>query len=167
MRPSLVTVVTLVSSLATSGHTTFSATLECAGVAQALSIDVDDHPDHSLAAEMAQALLMNASDPNARRKDGRTALQLALARNYSDIVEMLVHRGADPAGTAVDAGKIEKVYFGRRYSFDAEGRPFTPENIDGLPQDFINQFVTFAHFDSERVKHLLKIAPGLLAARAT
>ena len=129
-------------------------------------LDAVDYPDRSLAGEMAQVLLMNASDPNARRKDGRSALQLALARNDSDIVEMLVHRGADPAGTAVDATKIEKVYFGRRYSFDAEGRPFMPENIDGLPQDFINQFVTFAHFDPERVKHLLKIAPGLLAARA-
>ena len=48
MRASLVTAVTLVSSLASSGHTTFSATLECAEVAQALSIDVGDHPDHSL-----------------------------------------------------------------------------------------------------------------------
>ena len=50
MRASLVTAVTLVSSLASSGHTTFSATLECAEVAQVLSIDVGDHPDHSLGA---------------------------------------------------------------------------------------------------------------------
>ena len=48
MRPRLVTAVTLVSSLASSGQTTFSATLECAEVAQALSIDVGDHPNHSL-----------------------------------------------------------------------------------------------------------------------
>src|SRR5207249_12177149 len=48
MRPRLVTAVTLVSSLASSGQTTFSATLECAEVAQALSIDVGYHPNHSL-----------------------------------------------------------------------------------------------------------------------
>jgi len=40
--------VTLVSSLASSGQTTFSGTLGCAEVAQALSIDVGDHPNHSL-----------------------------------------------------------------------------------------------------------------------
>ena len=50
MRPSLVTAVTLVSWLASSGYTTFSASLECAEVARALSIDVGDHPDHSLGA---------------------------------------------------------------------------------------------------------------------
>ena len=50
MRPNLVTAVTLVSWLASSGYTTFSATLECAEVARALSIDVGDHPDHSLGA---------------------------------------------------------------------------------------------------------------------
>src|SRR5438552_4576220 len=48
MRPRLVTAVTLVSSLASSGQTTFSGTLGCAEVAQALSIDVGDHPNHSL-----------------------------------------------------------------------------------------------------------------------
>ena len=50
MRPRLITGVILVSSLASSRQTTFSGTLECAEVAQALSIDVGDHPDHSLGA---------------------------------------------------------------------------------------------------------------------
>src|SRR5258708_5946924 len=92
------------------------------------------YPDHPVATEMSQALLMNASDPNAKRADGRTALELATARGYSDVVEMLVHRGADGAGDV----RAERVYFGKRYSFDVEGRPYTRENIDGLPQDFIN-----------------------------
>ena len=48
MRPRLVTAVTLASSLASSGQTTFSGTLGCTEVAQALSIDVGDHPNHSL-----------------------------------------------------------------------------------------------------------------------
>ena len=124
-----------------------------------------DYPDHTLALEMSQSLLMNASDPNAKRADGRTALELAAARGYADIVEMLVHRGA--AGARADGVQVEKVYFGRRYSFDVEGRPYAAENIDGLPQEFINEFTRLAHSDGERVKHLLKIAPGLIGARAT
>ncbi len=124
-----------------------------------------DYPDHALALEMTQALLMNASDANARRADGRTALQLADARGYADVVEMLVHRGA--AGAEAGTVKTERVYFGRRYSFDVAGRPYTPLDIDGLPQEFINEFARLAHFDADRVKHLLKLAPGLIGARAT
>ena len=119
--------------------------------------------DHAIAAEMAQNLLMNASDPNARRKDGKTALEIAGQRGYADIVAMLIHRGAEFHG----ASDVERVYFGRRYSYDAQGNPFTPSDITGLPQDFINEFVRLSHFDVERVKHLYKLAPGLLAARAT
>jgi ankyrin repeat protein len=121
-----------------------------------------DYPDHAVAMDMSQALLMNGSDPNAKGADGRTALQLAAARGYQDVVEMLVHRGA--TGAAI---RTEVVHFARRYSFDVEGRPYTPENIDGLPQDFINEFARLSHFDVERVKHLVKLAPALVGGRAT
>lgn len=122
-----------------------------------------DYPDHAKAAEMAEVLLMNASDPNARGKDGRTALQAATARGYTDIANLLIHRGADFTGTP----NVERAYFGSRYAYDAQGGPFTFPNIDGLPQDFINRFVTLAHFDSERTMHLFKLAPALLSARAS
>jgi len=122
-----------------------------------------DHADHALAYEMAQTLLMNASDANARRKDGKTALALARDRGYDDIVALLVHRGAEPQGTPA----VERVYFGRRYSYDAQGNPFKAQDITGLPQDFINECVRLSHIDVEKVKHLYKLAPGLLAARAT
>lgn len=124
-----------------------------------------DYPDHAVALEMAQALLMNASDPNARRADGRSALQLAATRRYTDIVELLAHRGA--TGAEAGAVKAERVYFGKRYRFDVAGRPYTPADIDGLPQDFVNEFARLAHLDADRVKHLLKLAPGLIGARAT
>ncbi len=124
-----------------------------------------DYPDHALALEMSQTLLMNASDPNATRADGRSALDLAISRGYGDIAEMLVHRGAN--GPLADTITAERVYFGGRYSFDVEGRPYAPENIDGLPQGFINDFTRLAHFDADRVRHLMKIAPGLIGARAT
>src|SRR5215467_9669394 len=122
-----------------------------------------DHADHALASEMAQTLLMNASDPNARRKDGKTALDLARDRGYDDIVALLLHRGAE----LQDKPDVERVYFGRRYSYDAQGNPYEPQDITGLPQDFINECVRLSHIDVEKVKHLYKLAPGLLGARAT
>jgi ankyrin repeat protein len=121
-----------------------------------------DYPDRGPALDMSVALLMNGSDANAKRGDGRSALELATARGYSDVVEMLVHRGA----TGSDV-QTERVYFGKRTSFDAKGQPYKAENIDGLPQDFINEFARLSHGDVERVKHLAKIAPGLVGARAT
>jgi ankyrin len=121
-----------------------------------------DYPDHATAFSMSQALLMNASDPNVRRADGRSAVDLARARGYRDIVDLLIHRGAsaEPAG-------VERVYFGQRFRFDRAGQPYTPENLDGLPQDFINEFVRLSHADVERAKHLHKLAPALVFGRAT
>jgi len=125
-----------------------------------------DYPDHALASEMAMFLLMNASDPNARRRDGKNALQLAAARGYDDLVQMLIHRGADPSGLT-NAPQVERAYYGRRYTQDLNGNPVTREDTYGIPQDWINQFVTFAHFDFEKVKHLQKMCPTLIQTRAT
>jgi ankyrin repeat protein len=122
-----------------------------------------DFPDRAKAFEMSQTLLMNASDPKARRKDGKTALDLATARGYADIADLLIHRSAESGS----ASNVERAYFGKRYTQDANGRPFQQADIDGLPQDFVNQFVMLAHFDGARVRHLFHLAPGLLAARAT
>lgn len=126
-----------------------------------------EYPDPVKAAEMARSLLVNASDPNARRKDGKSALQVAHDLHREDIVQVLVHRGADTTGVSVDASKVDRVYFGKRYSYDAAGKPFHTANIDGLPQEFINDFVRLSHSDPDRVKHLLTLAPSLIAARAT
>jgi ankyrin repeat protein len=123
------------------------------------------YPDPEIAAQLAQALLMNGSDPNAKRADGKSAIQVAAEKRNVGVVSLLAHRGA--IGPQADAANVERVYFGRRYSFDVGGRPYVPEDIDGLPQDLINEFARLAHFDSARVKHLLKIAPGLAYGRAT
>ena len=125
-----------------------------------------DHPDHALATEMAVFLLMNASDPNARRKDGKSALQLATARGYDDLVAMLIHRGADPSEIS-NAPSVERVYFDRRFSTDLQGKPVTREDTYGIPQDWINRFVTLAHFDFEQVKKMQKLCPTLIMTRAT
>jgi uncharacterized protein len=121
-----------------------------------------DYPDHALATEMSVFLLMNASDPNARRRDGKTALELARARGYDDLVQMLIHRGAEAS-----APSVERVYFGRRYTQDLRGNPVTREDTYGIPQAWINQFVFFAHFDFEKVKQLQRLCPTLIMTRAT
>ncbi len=144
-----------------------------------------DHPDRATASEMSWFLLMNASDPNARRRDGKSALHLAAARGYDDLAEMLIHRGAkadvqDAAGkTPLDvatgdaiavlqrASSIERVHFERRYTQDAHGNPMIREDTSGIPQELINQFTTVAHFDFEKVKQLQKLCPALVMARAT
>jgi len=125
-----------------------------------------DHPDHALATEMSMFLLMNASDPNAQRPAGQTALQLAAARGYDGLVSMLIHRGAD-ASVLPNAPSVERVYYGRRYTQDLRGNPAAREDTYGIPQDWINQFVTVAHFDFDKVKHLQKLCPTLIMARAT
>jgi ankyrin repeat protein len=122
-----------------------------------------DYADHALAYEMAQTILMNASDPNARRKDGKSALDIARGRGYDDIVALLIHRGAAFEGKP----GVERVFFGKRYSYNAQGNPYKPQDIAGLPQDFINECVRLSHIDVDRVKHLYKLAPALLGARAT
>jgi ankyrin repeat protein len=143
------------------------------------------HPDLGKATEMSRFLLMNASDPNARRRDGKTALHLAAARGYDVLVDALIHRGANvevrdgdgrlpvdvASGAAIDvlrrAPAIERVYFGRRYTQDQRGNPVTREDNYGIPQELINQFVSVAHFDFEKVKQLQKLCPTLLMTRAT
>jgi ankyrin repeat protein len=121
-----------------------------------------DYPDHAVASEMSMFLLMNASDPNARRRDGKTALELAQARGYDDLVQMLIHRGAEAS-----APSVERVYFGRRYTQDLRGNPVTREDTYGIPQAWINQIVFFAHFDFEKVKQLQKLCPTLIMTRAS
>jgi ankyrin repeat protein len=117
-----------------------------------------DHADHAAASEMSKSLLSNASDPNARRADGRTALELALARGYGDIAAMLLHRGATPIGT---------VHYDRRYLHDLHGKPVTRDDTNGLDWTAINPFVTVAHFDFDKVKQLLAATPALLNTRAS
>jgi ankyrin repeat protein len=129
-----------------------------------------DYPDHAIASEMATFLLINASDPNAQRRDGKAALELATARGYDDLVQMLIHRGAEVSHVP-NAPAVEHVYYGRRYTQDLHGnpvtRPVTREDTYGIPQDWINQFVTLAHFDFEKVKQLQKLCPTLIMTRAT
>src|SRR5471032_3645030 len=138
-----------------------------------------DYPDHAAAAVMAQTILFNASNPNARSREGKTALQLAAARGYADIAEILIHRGAlvtarettAATGEAVrvlrDSSKIERAHYGRRYIQDVHGKPVTRDDLNGLPRTLVNEFVRVGHFDLEKIKQLHKETPALLHTRAS
>jgi hypothetical protein len=89
---------------------------------------------------------------DARDFDGHTPLDVATG---------------DAIPALRNAVGIERAYYGRRFGSDVRGNTVTREDTYGLPQDFINQFVTFAHFDFEKVKRLYELCPALLMTRAT
>jgi hypothetical protein len=138
-----------------------------------------DYPDHDAAWEMSFFMLCNASDPNARRKDGKTAVQLAAARGYADVTEMLIHRGAAATPRDVEiasggaikvlrrANEIERVHWDRRYIQDIHGKPVQRDDRNGLPWTLVNQCARVAHFSFDQVKKLHEEHPSLLNTRAT
>jgi hypothetical protein len=123
--------------------------------------------------------LGNASDPNARGRDGRSALQLAAARGHAEVAELLIHRGAQvtpseiasATGEAVPvlrgAANIERVHFDRRYIQDAHGKPVERDDSNGLPWTLVNQLASVAHTNFEKVKELLGAHPTLMNTRAS
>jgi ankyrin repeat protein len=138
-----------------------------------------DYPDHDVATAMTQPILMNASDPNATSIGGKSALHLAAARGYAGLAEMLIHRGARvtpreiaaATGEAVQvlqhASQIEQVHYNRRYIQDAQGKPVTRDDTNGIPWPKVNEFARLAHFDFEKVKQLCQDTPALLNTRAS
>jgi ankyrin repeat protein len=122
-----------------------------------------DRPDHKVAFDIAQFLLMNNSDPNARTRDGRSALDIARARGHSDVADLLIHRGARTDAPA----KVAVAWYGRRYLQDIHGDPVRRDDLNGLPWTVVNQFASVAHADFEKVKSLYKEYPALLNTRAS
>jgi ankyrin repeat protein len=120
-------------------------------------------PDREAVAAIAQFLIVNASDPNARTLDGRTAVEVARAQKYDDLAELLIHRGAKVAAT----GKTEIAWYGRRYLQDRHGKPVKRDDLNELPWTLVNQFASVAHADFDKVKQLYRDHPGLLNTRAS
>jgi ankyrin repeat protein len=138
---------------------------ELSAGAESPLIPAVDFPDGAAAAAMSETLLANGSDPNAVRSDGRSALQLALARGYPEVVRMLIHRGAE--GPDKLARGVERIHPARRFTQDREGSSVKRDDTNGLPWTDINAFVTVAHFDFDKVKQLKKDNPLLLNTRSS
>jgi ankyrin repeat protein len=124
-----------------------------------------DFPDAKIAAAMSETLLANESDPNAVRPDGKTALQLAIARDNRDVVRMLIHRGAVAPDKLAEG--VERIHPARRFTQDLRGNPIKRDDAQGLSWAEINGFVTVAHFDFGKVRQLHKDNPLLLNTRAS
>jgi uncharacterized protein len=141
-------------------------------------IAVAEYKDPVVAADMAQPLLSNGSNPNVGWKNGTSALQIALLHGNLDVARILIHRGAtwNPADETIakalpDASKIERVYFGGRYTQNLKGtrpdRDTHTEDTKGLPQTLVNLFATVAHFDADKVKEMHRASPSILSTRST
>ncbi len=138
---------------------------------------------------MAERMLANGADPNAKQRDNRSALHAAAEAGNIGIARMLIRKGArvdlkdsdgkTPLDWAVEKQHVESAELLRhadavprdhstsRGLYDARGQRLSgTEGVD-LPQEWINEFVGVAHRDFERVKELLAKRPALLRANAT
>jgi hypothetical protein len=138
-----------------------------------------DFPDSDLATSMSRTLVANGSDPNVRRPDGRSALQLAAARGNAELSELLIHRGATVTGGEMAAAtgdavpvlrraaETDRVHFDRRYIQDLHGKAVVRDDLNGLPWTLVNELASVAHRDFDRVKALLGEHPTLVNTRAS
>jgi uncharacterized protein len=148
-----------------------------------------EHPQKETAEKMAMWMLGNGADPNAAQADGRSGLHAAALAGYDRAVRMLLRKGADPGAkdaegrTALELAStrtgnpaveilrsrqsVARDLYTSRYSPGPGARSEPPAETDGIPQDFINRFVTVCHFDPLRTRKLHTLCPALLSTRST
>jgi hypothetical protein len=74
-----------------------------------------------------------------------------------------------PSGTSglSPANHIDRAYHAGRYARDLRGSPVARDDTNGLPQAWINQFVSIAHANAARVKQMYETCPALLMTGAS
>ena len=132
--------------------------LLCNGVDANAKLTDNRAPLHAAAeaghVELAELLLRKGADPDARDGQGHTALDLAQARGNAAMVTLL----RDPKR----AGRDD---YSGRYLYSRTGEKIHRDDINGVPQHWINVFVTTAHFDLDRTKQAYAKCPDLLMTR--
>jgi ankyrin repeat protein len=136
-------------------------------------------PDATASMQMSQTLAGNGADVKARRTDGMTPLHMAAKSGGAETVKLLLRKGADPnatnasgrvpldlagpeiAGLLRDASTVAHDCYTGRY------RSVIRDDTYGIPQVWVNEFVTVSHFDFEKVRHLHKLCSDLLMTRST
>lgn len=146
------------------------------------------YPDLAASEPMADKMLTNGADPNAKQHQNFTPLHAAAANGSVYLTTLLIRKGAqvdvkDDAGkTPLDLanakrhlqvadllrnnGRIPCDHSTSRFVATEQGQHLEMA-VSDLPQDWINEFVRVSHFDFERVKALLARHPELLHTRAT
>ena len=138
---------------------------------------------------MAFAMIGNGLDPNLATADGDTILHCAARRDYPRVIRLLLQKGANAEAknatgqTALDfavaggnsntaallrsSSSIAQDYYARRYAYDPKFAALRRDDTQGLPKDFINNFVVFSHFGLDRVRKLVELCPELLNTRSS
>jgi len=135
----------------------------------------------------AATLLANGADPNAREPGGSTALHAAAARGSSELVELLLRKGAAldardehgrrPLDLAAHEGPVVDMLEGRvvpardhtalRRAFDVDHRPYRPASLADLPAAERDGFVGLGHARFDELRARLTTEPRLVHAQAT
>jgi ankyrin repeat protein len=136
---------------------------DLSGGSESPLIPMVDYQDSAVALDMATALLTNGSDANAKRRDGTSALEIASRHGNTELVRMLLRRGAEGGSNE----KVDRNDYGGRYAQDLHGNPVHRDDRNGLPRTLVNQFVTVSHFDAAKVREMFKGSPALLSVRST
>jgi ankyrin repeat protein len=138
---------------------------------------------------MAFAMIGNGLDPNLANADGDTILHCAARTDFPRVIRLLLQKGASasaknaggqtPLDIATAAGNvgaadllrnaasIPQDYYAHRYSYDPKFVALHRDDTQGLPKDFINNFIVFSHFGFDRVKKLIGLCSDLLNTRAS
>ncbi len=135
--------------------------------------------DPSVSMQMAQTLAGNGANVSALKTDEESPLHVAAKAGGVETVKLLLRKGADAAAknsagkTPTDIATPEAAAVLRDAStvrpdcYTGRYRSVPREDTYGIPQIWVNEFVTVSHFDFEKVKHLYKMCPDLLLTRAT
>jgi len=146
-----------------------------------------DYPEKAAAEKMSMWLLGNGADPNAKQADGRPPLHAAAVSGYDRAVRMLLRKGAEAnakdaeghtalevaaksGNPAADVLRMERSVARDQYTtryLSGPGGQAPAAETDGIPQDFINRFVTVSHFDPQATRKLYTLCPALLQTRST
>jgi uncharacterized protein len=148
-----------------------------------------DYSKKAPAEKMAMWMLGNGADPNSPQEDGSTPLHAAARAGYDNAARMLLRKGADPAATDAEGrtalevaslradnptvallrspGSATRDAYTSRFLANPGVTPANAQQTDGIPQDFINRFVTVCHFDPEQTRKLYMLCPSLIGTRST
>jgi len=148
-----------------------------------------DFPQKEKAEKMAGWMLGNGANANAAQKDGASPLHAAARAGYDGAVAMLLRKGADAGAKDADgrtplevallrggnpaaellrsAGRVPLDLYTTRFLASPGIEPAGQADADGIPQDFINRFVTVCHFDPAQTKRLYGLCPALVNTRST